>query len=200
MSFRALLCSLALLSVLMGDTAFNPSQKAHAQFIGDRPFSGKRNIELNIHMGTFYGYGWDDNGYNRPYYYGNYTLATGIQMLFPVLHNGFIKSINNAFYLGFFTDLVFHPDYYGGFGNSFFMSLAFGPVAQWRFQLFEIFSVYANLGFGLWPWFTGDRYYGTLFRGFPLFELGGNVHFSKNVALTFSAGYPSSKIGVSIGF
>ena len=124
-------------------------------------------------------------------------------MLFPVVQNGFIKTINNAFYVGFFTDLNFHPEY--NYTYSSFFSLAIGPFVQWRFYLFEVLSVYANLGFGVWPWFLGDHSYyaghnAVDLHFFPMFELGANLHFTKHIGMNFEFGYPAAKIGLNIGF
>ena len=75
-----------------------------------------------------------------------------------------------------------------------------------RFFLFEILSVYANLGFGVWPWFIGNepafaRGNGdVVFRFFPMFELGANLHFTKHIGMNFEFGYPWAKVGLNIGF
>lgn len=213
MKLRSVLCALILLSVVAGDCDYFHIGEAHADFIADRPFrGGRRNIEINLHLSGYYGYGWYNDcgayrGYNDCAYWGSYAVGPGFQMLFPVVQNGFIPSINNAFYVGFFTDFAFFPTWYGSFQDGW-VSLAIGPMAQWRFNLFDAFSVFANVGFGIWPWFVGNHCdrsygcydYGTVLRFFPLLELGGNIHLTKAVALTFSLGYPSSKFGVSFGF
>lgn len=200
MSLRSLVFSVVLLSALVGDSALLDTKVAHAQFIGDRPSNERRQIELNIHGGAYYGFNWYDSLDNGGFvYYGGYAVGPGLQMLFPVLHRGFIPSINNAFYLGFFTDFLFHPDYLDRFGSYGFFSFAFGPVAQWRFFLFPVLSVYANLGFGIWPWFA-DAPYGTVLRGFPLFELGANLHFTRHIGMNFEFGYPYAKVGLNIAF
>lgn len=200
MRLRSLLCSLVVLSALVGDVALFDKQEAHAQFIGDRPFSGgRRNIEINIHGNAYYGFDWY---YSNPYY-NSFAVGPGFQMLFPVVQNGFIKTINNAFYVGFFTDLNFHPEYNRyGYSPSFF-SLAIGPFVQWRFYLFEILSVYTNVGFGVWPWFIGNNVYGNDrvdINFFPMFLLGANLHFTKHIGMNFEFGYPAAKVGLTIGF
>jgi len=203
MRLRSFLCSLVLLTALVGDSTFLDGNLAHAQFIGDRPFSGgRRNIEINLHAQTYYGYDWYGEVYSSPY-----TIGPGFSMLFPVVQNGFIRTINDAFYVGFFTDFNNHPYYggYNGFGGYYsFWSVAIGPFVQWRFQLFQILSVYANVGFGIWPWFVGNGQgvpNGTVaLNFFPLFALGANLHFTKNIGMNFEFGYPSAKLGLIIGF
>lgn len=211
MNLRALVFTLVLLGVVVSDGAqLIPSpREAHAQFIADKPFrGGRRNIEINIRLNSYYGYGWyrdDFCGGRYCGYYGSYGIGPGFQMLFPVVQNGFIPSINNAFYVGFFTDFLFHGDAGGNYDLAYgFFSLPVGALVQWRFFLFEILSVYANLGAGIWPWFfrNDNIYYrgATLVRGFPLFELGLNLHFTKAIGMNFEFGYPAARIGLNIGF
>lgn len=156
-----------------------------------------RQIELNIHGSAYYGYGWYDSFDHRGYY-GDIAAGIGVQMLFPIVKNA-IPSLNNPMYLGFFTDILFHP-----FPGDTVISLAIGPVFQWRFVLLDILdggslSAFANIGFGLWPWFYPNNG-GVGFYGFPLFELGANVFFTRHVGLTLSLGYPSVKLGLSLAF
>jgi hypothetical protein len=210
MGLRSLLCSLVIVSALIGDCAFLDNKVAHAQFIGDKPFSGgRRPIEINLHGQVYYGFDWYDglDGYNP--YYTPYAVGAGFSMLFPVIQNGFISTINDAFYIGFFTDFNFHPTYLDPFLVQYpsFVSLAIGPYAQWRFFLFPILSVYANLGFGIWPWFLGSTpgnfcrgCADVVIRGFPMFELGANLHFTRNIGMNFEFGYPWAKVGLNIGF
>lgn len=205
MRLRNFLCTLAVLFSLVGQGSLLDPGNASADLIINRPFSGKRSIELNIHGSAYYDSGlgggrgcWNyGNGYCGNYY-GNYSVGPGISMLFPILHNGFIPSINNAVYIGFFVDTIFHPSYYGW--NTWFLSLPIGPMLQWRFYLIEMISVYANLGFGIWPWFTDNAYGGTWIRGFPLFQLGANFHFTKKVGMNLQFGYPSAQLGLNISF
>jgi hypothetical protein len=211
LSFRALLIVLVILGVVISDSSqLLPSvREANAQFIADKPFRGtRRNIEINLRLNAYYGYGWYRDDFCAGYcgYYGSYGVGPGFQMLFPVLQNGFIPSINNAFYIGFFTDFLFHGDYDGRYDLRYgFFSLPVGVLAQWRFYLFEILSVYANLGGGIWPWFFRDDHFhyrggGTLIRGFPVFALGANLHFTKSIGMNIEFGYPAARIGLNIGF
>jgi hypothetical protein len=208
MHMRSLCLSLVVLSVLGGDAALVGRNQAHAQarLVISQPRTD-RQIELKIHGTAYYGYDWYDGLYGgRRRFWGGSAVGPGIQMLFPIVKNA-IPSLNNPIYLGFFTDFLIHPDASDGYGHSFF-SLAFGPLVQWRFVILDMFesgsfSAFANVGFGLWPWFTRDHYAGvdsTLFFGFPLFELGANIFFTRLFGLTLSFGYPSVKFGVSLAF
>lgn len=207
MRLQSLVLSLVVLGVLAGDTALLDANVAHAdaRVVIGQPSATRRGIEINIRGNAYYGYGWYDGLYGYGRYYGDAALGPGFQMLFPVIQNGFIPSVNNAFYLGFFTDFLFVPDLGRGY-SDFLFSFAVGPVAQWRFFILDMFqggglSAFANLGFGLWPWFLGNRFSGGVaFYGFPLLELGANLMFSKLFGLTLSFGYPSVKFGITLSF
>jgi hypothetical protein len=206
MRLRNFLCTLAVLFSLVGQGSLFDPRDAAADLIINRPFSGKRSIELNIHGSAYYDTGLGGGArcgnwygyYSCDYFYGSYAVGPGISMLFPILHNGFIPSINNAVYIGFFVDTMFHPIYSGW--NSWFFSLPIGPMMQWRFYLIEMISVYANLGFGIWPWFTDSAYGGLWWRGFPLFQLGANFHFTQKIGMNVQFGYPSAQLGLNISF
>lgn len=195
MRLRSLCLSLVLLSVVLGHAE---SARAQARLVINQP-RYDRQIELNVRVSAYYGYEgfYDGLGYAGV---GGYAAGPGIQMLFPIVKNA-IPTINNPMYLGFFTDFMFHP-----VPGYTFYSLAFGPVFQWRFVIFDMFqsgsfSAFANLGFGLWPWFWGNYYGGGahLF-GFPLFQLGGQIMFTRRIGLTLQFGYPSVNFGLNIGF
>ena len=159
MRLRNFLCTLAVLFSLVGSGSLLSPSEAQADLIITRPFSGKRAIELNIHGSAYYDHGLGYLGRGPAcgnwkgylpcdYFYGSYAVGPGISMLFPILHNGFIPSLNNAVYLGFFVDTMFHPGW-NGWNSYWFFSLPLGPMLQWRFYLIEMISVYANLGFGI---------------------------------------------------
>jgi len=206
MRLRNFLCTLAVLFSLVGQGSLFDPRDAAADLIINRPFSGKRSIELNIHGASYYDSGLGGargcHNWNSGYcgsIYGSYAVGPGISMLFPVLHNGFIPSINNAVYVGFFIDTMFHPSYYG-WSSYWFLSLPVGAMLQWRFYLIEMISVYANLGFGVWPWFVDNAYGGFWLRGFPLFQLGANFHFTQKIGMNVQFGYPSAQLGLNISF
>ncbi|MBL9009410.1 MAG: hypothetical protein JNJ46_34460 [Myxococcales bacterium] len=209
MRLRSLVLSLVVaFAVVVGDSAVSDRSLAYAdaRVVIGQPSGARRGIELNIRGNAYYGYSWFDGLYGYGRYYGDAALGPGFQMLFPVVQNGFIPSINNAFYVGFFTDFLFIPDVAFGY-RDFLFSFAIGPVAQWRFFILDMFqggglSAFTNLGFGIWPWFLGNRFASSsvAIYGFPLFELGANLMFSKLFGLTLSFGYPSVKFGITLSF
>jgi hypothetical protein len=205
MRLRALFFVLTLFVIFASDSAFLDKRAyADARLVIKQPQS-IRQIELSIRGSANYGFGWYDGLHGDRGYWGPYAVGPGVQLLFPIVKNA-IPSLNNPMYLGFFTDLLFVPSYADGFG-AFAFSLAIGPVFQWRFVILDLFqggslSAFTNLGFGLWPWFTRGYYANNsvLFYGFPLFELGANLFFTRSVGITLSFGYPSVKFGLSLAF
>lgn len=202
---RSLCLTLVFLAALVGDGQRLGVQQAHAQarVVINQPRTD-RQIELNLHGTAYYGYGWYDGLYGYGHW-GDYAVGPGIQMLFPIVKNA-IPGVNNPMYLGFFGDFLLLPNDRFGF-DRFVFGPAFGLVFQWRFVILDLFqsgglSAFANFGFGLWPWITRGYYCGDCvpFYGFPLFELGANLFFTRNIGLTFSFGYPGSKFGVTFAF
>lgn len=203
---RALCFVLVLLTAVVSDAELSvrSASAQEARVVISQPRTD-RQIELQIRGSATYGFGWLGDVYRGRGFWGPYGVGPGAQLLFPIVKNA-IPSLNNPMYLGFFTDLLFIPSYADGF-SAFAFSLAVGPVFQWRFVILEMFSggglsAFANLGFGLWPWFTRGYYVGdsVLFYGFPLFELGANLFFTRSVGLTLSFGYPSVKFGLTLAF
>lgn len=203
MRLRVLCLSLMFMVAVLGNGAAPGVPEAQAARVVIKQPRTDRQIELNLHGSAYYGYNWIDrfHGYGH---WGNYAVGPGVQMLFPIVKNA-IRTINNPMYLGFFVDFVLLPSSNNGF-NSFIFGPAFGPVFQWRFVFLDLFtsgslSAFANLGFGLWPWFTRGNYCDCVpFYGFPLFELGANIFFTRNVGLTMTLGYPATKLGVTFAF
>ena len=204
MWLRALCLSLAFFSVFLCD---GPSKGVHqayadARVVINQPRSD-RQIELNLHGSAYYGYGWYDDlyGYGR---WGDYAVGPGLQMLFPIVKNA-IPSVNNPMYLGFFADFLLLPHFRDGY-DRFLFGPSFGLIFQWRFVILDLFqggslSAFANFGFGLWPWISRGYYCDCVpFYGFPLFELGANLFFTRHFGLTASFGYPATKFGVTFAF
>jgi len=195
-----------------------PSRAEAAEFIADKPFTGKRRlVELNLHLSNYFDYGFrvagdsvfaTSPGYQGPnygYYDNGFGFGVGVDLLVPILKNGFIPSLNNAFYVGVFVDPLFT---FGSFHGAA-MALPIGAYAQWRFYLLNMFksgdlSVFANLGIGVAPVFPNA--FGncsvctTSVDLFPLFQVGGQLMFTRNLGLRLAFGYPSVTVGLTLGF
>lgn len=150
---------------------------------------------------------------------GSDGLGLGARFSIPIVENGFVPTINNNAAIGFGLDWIHYTGCWGGWGwnyycpdvNTFYLPV----VLQWNFFLSTHFSVYAELGFGLYytTWPSGPECYqinnqGTRYCG-PhgegghidwnpiILMLGGRYHFSETVSLTARLGYPYFSLGVS---
>lgn len=175
-----------VLTSLLGDARGEP-------YIRQTLLSGRRDIEVNVRLSAGYGFGAQD------IYYNPVTVGPGAQVIFPIVQNGLIPRLNNALYLGFFFDALYVPYAPYAIIPGGFFSFMVGPMVQWRFSVLPCFSVFSNVGLGIWPWFSGDPY-GYRVLLWPTIEAGGNWHFSRPVSLTFSLGYPAARVGLSFGF
>lgn len=136
-------------------------------------------------------------------------VGLGVRLSAPVVHNGFVNTINNNVAISFGLDWVHYDGCYRGWGwrrhdwcggsVNFFQI----PVAlQWNFFLATHWSLYAELGLSLQRLaYSGDwEHHGyrnpsrtrVRFAGF----LGARYHFNESVALTLRLGEVSS-LGVS---
>jgi len=57
-------------------------------------------------------------------------------------------------------------------------------------------DAFANLGFGVWPWFTGGVP-SVWITGFPLFQVGATYFFTKNVGVRVAFGVSKATPGRS---
>jgi hypothetical protein len=105
--------------------------------------------------------------------------GVGARATIVLVDNGFVRSINNSVGLGFGGDLLFAPK----------AGLWVPVVMQWNFWLSRKWSVFGEPGVGV--------YFGHTGFGLPIFEAGGRVLLSDDLALTLRVGYPQLTFGVS---
>jgi hypothetical protein len=160
---------------------------------GDHP---SYNVEVEPHLVL---------GTDNIYRYGGYGV--GARFSIPIIHNGFVPSINNSVAITFGADLV-HYDYcYYGQDYGCSATYIYFPVAmQWNFYVGERWSVFGEPGLFFFkgaiddcpPGFKGtcDTPSSFGFRPFALW-VGGRYHISESVALTLRIGWPSVSFGVS---
>lgn len=110
--------------------------------------------------------------------------GAGIRLSIPLVHNGFVSSINNSVAITFGVDkdpLIRNNRFY------------FPAALQWNFWLATHWTVFGEAGV-LTQVGDGDP------KLYPALFAGGRYHFSESVALTLrvSAPYvPAASIGVS---
>lgn len=164
---------------------------AHAEHEIRTPFTGTRPFQLDIHGGLlWYGYG----------------VGSGVRFGIPLMHNGFIDSIDNAVYLNFGADFYFVDDTNWGDGNHHY-GFGFGiPVTlHWEFYFSDTWSAFAELGFQ--AYFPPGMWDGSPRGGFwvdagawIIGQVGGTLHFNEAIGLTLRVGNPYVALGLTFYF
>jgi len=110
--------------------------------------------------------------------------GVGFRGTIPIVHNGFVSSINNSVGIGFGFDIdpVRHA-------NRFAVPI----VMQWNFWLSTHWSVFGEPGAAI-LFGEGREKNRPLF---PVLYAGGRFHFTEAVALTLRVGYPDLAVGFS---
>ena len=166
---------------------------------GDHP---RYSVEMEPHVNL----GWANRGYAG----SSAALGAGARFSIPIVHNGFISSINNSVAISFGLDYLrygcnvrfVNTDYDCGASYLLF------PVAmQWNFWLSPKFSVFGEPGLYIYHGFFDDICSGPGNQRFCttptqtsvdfMFHAGGRFHINDTVALTLRVGYPTLSFGVS---
>ena len=175
--------------LLVGAIGLVAPNVADAQGVDiNTPHQGGRPLQLDIHAGfTWFGLG----------------LATGVRFGIPIVDNGFIGSINNAFYINFGGDLYFVRTHNRGLGNDEY-DIGFGiPVtAHWEFYFSDMWSIFGELGVNVYfhPAFLRGRrgffdhgHVGGWFMG----AIGGRLRINEWFGLVVRLGSPYSSFGLT---
>jgi hypothetical protein len=169
-------------------SAAAPAASADRWAVLKTPFEGDRPDVFDLHGGiTYYGFG----------------LGVGARYTWQIVNNGFIPRLNNSFGIGFGADVFVHPaiTYFTSFGLSFIIPV----VAQWAFYLTKEWTVFAEVGAGLWIRPLGIDYQvcdiGPLYCS-PVWwvwitGVGAMYHFSPQMALILRAQYPFVSAGIA---
>jgi len=134
-------------------------------------------------------------------------IGLGFRGTIPIVHNGFIPSINNSVGIGFGIDFV-HYGYghdrcrrFNSFGECVdrdanrLDAIWLPVVMQWNFFLSRNWSVFGEPGLAFRYESNGDA---SRLRVEPVhMYVGGRFHFSETVTLTMRLGYPTFGVGVS---
>lgn len=152
-----------------------------------RPFRGARPLQLDLHAGfSFIGRG----------------LAAGGRFGIPVVHNGFVKKINNAIYVNFGADLYFIDYKHGGAKGVYAPAVGIPVTMHWEFYFTRSWTAFGEVGPTLflhpavlkgdgWDWSPGHWFSAGV---------GGRYLLHETLALTLRLGSPYSSFGVSFFF
>jgi hypothetical protein len=165
---------------------------------GDHPLYS---VELEPHLPI----GWGGLGGR---YGGDAALGLGARFSIPVVHNGFVPTINNSIAVTFGIDWVHYFGCYNTGANCSADYITLPVALQWNFYVSQHWSVFGEPGFAIYHGFfsTCQNFDGTFCShpsGFsetgivPALFLGGRYHFTDRVSLTMRIGYPTLSVGVS---
>ncbi|MDP1915496.1 MAG: hypothetical protein Q8L14_04560 [Myxococcales bacterium] len=127
--------------------------------------------------------------------FGGFPFSIGGRYLQPILHDGFVPSINDSFSIEFGADLfaLSHRDYFGAM-------LAIPIEAMWALHFSNKFSGYLKLGAAIELRFLGPWCWGGSCNNFVGAGLIGGVGIMYRItdAITFrlELGYPGLKVGL----
>ena len=108
--------------------------------------------------------------------FDEFRPGVGFRGTFSILHNGFIKTINNSIGIGIGVDWT--KDH-----------LRVPVVMQWNFWLSRNWSVFGEPG--------GLVDFGKKPKPHPAIYAGGRFHFTERITLTMRVGHPTASVGVS---
>ena len=198
-----LACIAAALSVLLvspGAEAQIKQPGAHARY----------SVELEPHANLW----WRDHG--RDYWDNGTGLGLGLRASVPLVHNGFIPSINNSVAIGFgldwgrYSHLCWWKDDRNLSGDCANNQFLVPVVMQWNFFITKAFSVFGEPGLAVrhsrWSWPNGRcagpngpivcDYSDSETAIEPVFFAGGRLG-NDSVSFTFRVGWPYASIGAS---
>jgi hypothetical protein len=178
-----------LLIVSLALASFGAPSVALAEHQIGTPFTGTRPWQLDFH-GDFLWYGWGIGG--------------GARLGIPIMHNGFVDSIDNAIYLNFGIDTYYVDDFgYGGAGiHHYGFGLGIPVTLHWEFYFNDTWSAFGEVGFQV---YLGP----TIFDNNPngwyadpgawvIAMVGGTLHFNEVIGLTLRVGNPYVALGITL--
>ena len=178
-------CFALALVLSAGAGWFAPSVARADHEIGT-PFTGNRPYQLDVHGGLiWYGVG----------------LAAGARFGIPLVHNGFVSSLDNAVYFNFGAD-YYYLDSFDGLNHHYASGFGVPITLHWEFFFNDTWSAFAEIGFQI---FFHPRYFerGDFYvdaGAWVIAAIGGSLHFSEAIALTLRFGNPYFAFGLTFQF
>ena len=131
-------------------------------------------------------------------------FGPGFRGTIPVVHNGFVSTINNSVGIGFGVDAVLFGDEHchGNPNNDGYChdhtQIVLPVVMQWNFWLHRSWSVFGEPGLAII--LRDDDSNNDVDVDPFLFYAGGRWHFSDSAALTMRLGVPSASFSIGVSF
>jgi hypothetical protein len=160
---------------------------AHADHQIGTPFTGNRPFQLDVHAGLlWYGLGF----------------AGGARFGIPIMHNGFVSSIDNAVYLNFGFDFYYLDSFDDMLAHHYGAGFGIPITLHWEFYFNDTWSAFAEVGFQIFfhPRFLENRGFYVDAGDWVIAMVGGSLHFSEAIALTLRVGNPYVAIGLTFQF
>lgn len=130
------------------------------------------------------------------WYYGGIPFGVGARYLQPILHDGFVPSLNDSFSVEAGVDL------YALGASRFGAALAIPIEAMWALHFSTKFSGYLKLGAALEIRFLGDWCWGNVCGGLLgagiIAQLGIMYRITDALTLRAELGYPGLKVGIGL--
>lgn len=128
-------------------------------------------------------------------------LATGARFGIPIVHNGFLKKLNNAIYINFGVDFYF-VNYTGKSKDGYSAALGIPVTMHWEFYFTPTWSAFGEVGPNIYlgpGLFHGDAFKFSAAH-WVSGGVGGRYWISDRFTLTLRLGNPYSSFGVSLMF
>jgi len=195
MRFAAKLPAAALLATTLLATTLLATAlaaaPASAQVNINTPHTGGRPFQLDVHGGfTWWGFG----------------AVAGARFGIPLVDNGFISSINNAFYLNFGADFYFVRCNCGGGRDEYHPGFGLPVAAHWEFYFSSMWSIFAEVGVNVYfhPGWLRDNNRGFFDHdgvgAWFLGAVGARLAFNEWFGLVLRVGTPYSSFGMTFSF
>lgn len=127
--------------------------------------------------------------------YGGIPFSIGGRYLQPILHDGFVPSVNDSFSIEIGADL-----YALGASRFFGAMLAIPIEAMWALHFSQKFAGYLKLGAAIELRFLGDWCWGGVCNGIVgagiVAQLGIMYAITDAIMLRVELGYPGLKVGL----
>lgn len=139
-----------------------------------------------------------------PWYYG-WGIGGGLRYTLPLIHDGFIKPVNDSFELEFGADL-FYGNYGVGLGDDDYLGIIVPVGVRWTFHFSPTFAAYAKLSLGFqyryFPDETARRWVDYGFFDYVHWdpEIGLLWKFAEKMSLRAEVGYTGARVGVGFAF